>query len=133
MTNYSVSGKMPARTANGFAGLAPYGAFRARDGDIIVGAGNDSLFGKLAKLLAHPEWIGDSRFSSNVARVANKSALNALISHALASDDSASWLARLSEAGIPSLRLTRLPLSFDGRRPDIGPAPSPGQNDAEFP
>ena len=163
IANFSVSGKMPARTASGFAGLAPYGAFKARDGEIIVGAGNDGLFAKLAKLLGHPEWARDPRFETNVARVANKRALDVLVSDVLAVDDCAAWLVRLKEAGVPSapiqsipevmeaaqtkaleimspgeedpsLRLMRVPLSFDGRRPEIhGAVPSPGQNDAEFP
>ena len=163
MANFSVSGNMPARTANGFAGLAPYGAFKARDGDIIIGAGNDNLFLKLAQLLGRQDWCTDQRFKSNVARVSNKNALNDMINAVLVADDGAAWLARLEEAGIPCapiraipdvigdpqtvalgivsdssadprLRLLRSPLSFDGQRPAIhSGVPVPGQNDDQFP
>ena len=163
IANFSVSGKMPPRTANGFAGLAPYGAFKTRDAEIIVGAGNDGLFGKLSKLLGHPEWIGDPDFATNVARVANKTRLNALIHEALTLEDARTWLSRLKLAGIPSapimtipeviqapqtralgvlcegnedasLLLMRSPLSFDGMRPEIDQGiPSPGENDGAFP
>lgn len=163
MANFSVSGAMPQRTANGFAGLAPYGAFRANDGEIIIGAGNDGLFRKLALLLEHPEWIEDPRFVSNQARVSHKSVLEGLISGVLAQGNSKTWLERLEQAGIPcapiqtipqvlanpqtdalqivdpalqasGLRLSRLPLSFDGVRPRISnSAPAAGQDDLDYP
>lgn len=163
LANFSVSGTMPPRTANGFAGLAPYGAFRAHDGDIIIGAGNDNLFRKLAQLLGRTEWSSDPRFESNVARVSNKKELDLMINEALAVEDGVVWLARMEAAGIPcapirtipdvmedaqtkalgivsagtshpDLRLLRLPLSFDGQRPVInGGMPAPGHDDNEFP
>jgi crotonobetainyl-CoA:carnitine CoA-transferase CaiB-like acyl-CoA transferase len=162
IANYSVSGKMPTRTADGFPGLAPYGGFKTRDKDIIVGGGNDGLFGKLARLLGKPEWTTDERFKTNVVRVTNKLELNAMINEALSVDDAASWLKRLEAAGIPcapiraipdviddpqtialgmvtssdadpSLKILRSPLSFDGERlPIRSSAPRPGQNDDEF-
>jgi formyl-CoA transferase len=156
IANFSVTGEMPARTANGFPGLAPYGGFKARDEDIIVGAGNDGLFVRLAHLLGRPEWTTDER-------VSNKRELDTMINQALAVDDAQTWLARLEAAGIPcapirgipdvvdhaqtvaldivassdadpALRVLRSPLSFDGRRPTINSsAPAPGQDDEQFP
>lgn len=163
MANFSVTGEMPARTADGFPGLAPYGGFRARDMDIMVCSGNDSLFVKLAQLLGRPEWAADERFKTNVARVRNKRELDALINQALSTEDAATWLDRLEAAGIPcapirgipdvigqaqtvaldivaqsdadpALRILRSPLSFDGRRPSIdSSAPRPGEHDELFP
>ena len=162
MVNYSVAGSLPARTANGFAGLAPYGSFQASDGDLIVAAGNDGLFRKLALLLAHPEWIDDPRFSTNVVRVSNKAALNILVGEVLITDTVSTWLSRLELVGVPcapirtipqvleaqqtqalgiittsagdtNMRLVRFPMSFDGHRPDIiSEVPVPGANDHEF-
>jgi len=163
ISNYSVSGVMPARTANGFAGLAPYGAFQARDGALIVAAGNDNLFAKLCRLLGREDWIADPRFVTNVARVQSKAVLNALIGGLLAEEDTTVWLNRLEAAGIPcapirtvpdilddaqtealqmlcpgtghpNLRLLLPPLWFDGARPQIDVrVPAPGENDPEFP
>ena len=43
--------------------------FAAKDGEIVIGAGNDKLFGLLANLMKRPELINDERFSSNPLRV----------------------------------------------------------------
>lgn len=162
LANYSVAGKMPARTANGFAGLAPYGAFQAHDGSLIVGVANDNLFAKLCRLLGREEWISDSRFATNALRVQNKAVLNALVGGLIAEAGVATWLDRLERAGIPcapirtvpdllddeqvaaleivraspqdeSLRLLLSPLWFDGQRPPVDMrVPRPGQNDPDF-
>jgi crotonobetainyl-CoA:carnitine CoA-transferase CaiB-like acyl-CoA transferase len=163
MANYSVAGTMPVRAASGFPGLAPYGSFRALDGDLIIAAGNDSLFKRLADLFERPQWVADPRFATNVVRVANKAALESMVNQVIGLQPVHFWLSRLEEAGVPcapirsipelmqdpqtvaldilssvpfhqGLRLLRMPLSFDGQRPDIGSkVPAPGQDDAEFP
>lgn len=118
---------------------------------------------KLARLLGRPEWAGDERFSTNVARVRNKRELDDLINQTLGTQDAQTWLDRLEAAGIPcapirgipeviddaqtvaldivaacdvdaALRVLRSPLSFDGQRPVIrSSAPKPGQDDEQFP
>ena len=160
IVNYLASGQVAPRTANGFAGLAPYGAYPTRDAQIIVGGGNDSLFRKLAGVLGHPEWLTDPRFASNSARVAHKSVLDGLVRDVLVADDASAWLARLQAAGIPcapihtipevvddpqtvalgmidrapdphSPNYVGLPLSFDGVRPGVRTAtPHAGEHDA---
>lgn len=49
------------------------------DGEILIGAGNDRLFGILCRLLGRPEWIIDERFVDNSARVANRDVLESMI------------------------------------------------------
>jgi formyl-CoA transferase len=158
IVNYLVSGTMPARSANGFAGLAPYGGFPTADDDIIIGGGNDRLFAKLAVVLGHSEWAEDPRFRTNVDRVAHRDALTAEIVAVTRTGPATQWLALLEEAGIPCAPIrtipqltedeqvaalgligtlpgndphpiVKVPLSFDGRRPAITrPSPRPGEN-----
>lgn len=159
MVNFLASGEPPARSADGFAGLAPYGGFSCADGRLIIGAGNDRLFVKLAHALGHPEWKDDLRFATNVQRVANRAALHAVMESLLQTRSVEEWMAILEAAGIPhapvrtiaeltsdpqvaALGLLQsldipgtpavigLPLSFDGERPAIvRPTPRIGQHD----
>lgn len=159
VVNYLASGVMPARSANGFAGLAPYGGFPTADGEIIVGAGNDRLFARLAELLGHPEWTSDPRFAKNVDRVAYRDALHAVVEPILRAQSGAYWLDALEKAGVPcapirtipelieddqlkalgmignlegqdAAAVVKLPLSFDGERPNARRAtPRPGEHD----
>ena len=66
---------------SGASGIVPYQAFRASDGWIVIGGGNDGLFAKLAKALGRPELADDLRFGTNAKRVENKQALIPLLEH----------------------------------------------------
>ena len=58
-------------------------------------------WGALCRLLEHPEWENDPRFSDAAARMTNSDALEALLEEAFARDDRDGWLRRLREADIP--------------------------------
>ena len=58
-------------------------------------------WGALCRLLEHPEWENDPRFSDAAARMTNSDALEALLEEAFAQDDRDGWLRRLREADIP--------------------------------
>ena len=84
--SYLASGEAPRAEGASHPSLTPYGAFETADGRLIIGAGNDRLFAKLARALGHPEWAEDARFRDNRARVANRAALTALINGRLTQD-----------------------------------------------
>ena len=144
---YLLTGEIAKSMPSGQIGyIAPYGAFRTADGYLMVAAGNDNLFGKLAALLGHGEWTADERFATNERRCANREALNALIEDALTLEPTEKWYTRVEAAGVPCSPVhnvgqlveheqTRamgliqelpghaptaqvmLPISFDGERP----------------
>ena len=165
MTMYAAqhlaSGEIPVRYGSGQTGIVPYRAYRTTDGDLVVAAGNDTLFAKFSAVLGHEEWPRDPRFRSNPDRVANASALYALIEGEMARRSNAEWTAILDRAGVPcapvqnvkqmleheqmralgllqevagsSVPLVGLPLSFDGRRPGAGSAsPALGEYTEEW-
>jgi crotonobetainyl-CoA:carnitine CoA-transferase CaiB-like acyl-CoA transferase len=142
---YLASGEVPRRAGSGRVEIVPYQAYPAADGDFVIGAANDALFGKLCGALAHPEWAEDPRFRANVERVRNHGALDALIEAETRKRSRAEWSALLDAAGVPSapvqnvkelleheqlralgllqsvpgssIPLIGLPISFDGERP----------------
>ena len=65
-------GKDPPRQGNTHPNIVPYQPFDAADQPIIIAVGNDRQFARLAEICGHPEWIGDARFATNGARVANR-------------------------------------------------------------
>lgn len=98
---YTATGEEPRRWGNAHAQLAPYAAFPTRDGLIAIGVGNDRQFTRLSEVLGHAEWSEDPRFSTNPERVRNRQSLHAVMDRVLACDSTASWVARLSQAGVP--------------------------------
>jgi crotonobetainyl-CoA:carnitine CoA-transferase CaiB-like acyl-CoA transferase len=143
--NYQASGEVPKRHGSGTFGIVPYRGYATRDGSLLIGAGNDKLFRKLATALGHPAWADEERFLDNPRRVQNRVALDALIEEVTRTNTSAAWQAVLEAAGVPSapmqnvdevlahpqtkalgmlqespdgrLTIMGLPLSFDGERP----------------
>jgi len=148
---YLASGTLPRKNGSGQAGIVPYRAFPTADGDLVVAAGNDTLFGKLCEALAHPEWTADPRYAGNPQRVRNADTLNAMIAQEIAKRSSEDWTAVFDRAGVPcapvqdvrqmleheqtralgmlqavpgsSIPLIALPVRFDGKRSTPRSAP----------
>ena len=159
--HYLASGELPAKQGSGANGIAPYRAYATTDGDLVVAAGSDGLFRRLAQVLGHPEWIADPRFGSNPKRVEHQTVLYALIEAEMCARSNGEWIALLEAAGIPcapvqniaqmlehaqtralgllqqvpdsALKLIGLPVSFDGERPAIRSRPPRlGEHTEEF-
>ena len=141
---YLGSGEIPVRHGSGQGGIAPYKAYKTKDGDLVVAAGNDGLFKKLCEVLGF-RWHEDARFKTNPDRVKNSGALYAMIEKEMAKRGNAEWTAKLDAAGVPcapvqnvkqmlehpqmkalgllqpvpgsSKPLIGLPVSFEGKRP----------------
>ncbi|MBA3668816.1 MAG: CoA transferase [Sphingomonas sp.] len=107
-TNQLVLGIDPVRQGVGHPNLVPYQPFDAADQPIIIAIGNERQFDRLAAILGHEEWSKDERFASNAARVANRTALVALIADKIATRSAAEWLDRLEAAGIPAGPINRI-------------------------
>jgi crotonobetainyl-CoA:carnitine CoA-transferase CaiB-like acyl-CoA transferase len=149
--SYRASGEVPERHRTGSQRVVPFQGFETKTGTIIVAAGNDRLFAKLASVVGHPEWAKDERFATNAARVANKPALLAPLEAIFLTRTKGEWIDRLEAAGVPcgpihtlpeavrqpqaeaigiieplpgdDYEVVALPLSFDGQRPPIRRAP----------
>jgi crotonobetainyl-CoA:carnitine CoA-transferase CaiB-like acyl-CoA transferase len=144
MTNFTATGVEPKPQGTGSPFIVPYGAFKTADGMLIVTAGNNGLFEKLAGVLGHPEWLADPRFATNADRVGNRAAMQAEIDAAMSAHGTDHWIAAIEAAGVPcapiqtvgqvvahpqtlaldimrrgadGLSYIGLPLSFDGVRP----------------
>ena len=149
--SFRASGAVPERHRTGSNRVVPFQAFETKTGPLIVAAGNDRLFVKLAGVLGHPEWVKDPRFVTNAARVEHRAMLCAMIDEIFATRPKGEWIDRLEADGVPcavinslpdaaahaqtaaldmiqpmpgdDFALVALPLSFDGRRPRIHRAP----------
>jgi crotonobetainyl-CoA:carnitine CoA-transferase CaiB-like acyl-CoA transferase len=95
-------GEVPCPTGNVHPVIAPYGVFRARDGDLNIGAATQDMWLKLCDALALTELKSDARFSDNASRMQNRDLLRDIINDAIASDTKKAWSDRLVEVGIPA-------------------------------
>lgn len=71
----------PARTGNkhGGLGIAPYNAYRAADGWVVINCPGDKHFRAVLDIIGRPDLAGDPRFETRAARVANMAAVDDLV------------------------------------------------------
>ena len=102
LVGYLADGTVPTREGTVFPMVAPYQVFPTRDGELMVAAGNDRLFGLLCEVLELPGLVSDERFRTNPDRVRNREELVVLVSSRLREHDTAYWHERLSACGVPA-------------------------------
>lgn len=145
LAGFLADGRIPARAGSGVDMIVPYQAFAAADGYMMVAAGNDNLFRRLAAVLDRPSLADDPRFATNKDRVVHRAELVPILAGIFITKPRAEWAGLLEAAGIPNgpintldqviddaqtqalgivqrkpgsrLGLVGLPLSFDGARP----------------
>ena len=158
LTGYLATGAVPGRHGTAYPAIVPYQTFAAADGELMVAAANDRLFGALCAALDLPELAEDERFATNPARVEHREELVPLLAARFAAEPRAAWVERLGEAGVPAAPVQDVgevarheqtqalgllqdlgayttvapPLSVEGERVlHRGPAPALGEHTAE--
>ncbi|MEO8430460.1 MAG: CoA transferase [Acidobacteriota bacterium] len=97
-----MTGVEAGRHGNAHPQIVPYRTFAAEDGDIAVAVGTEPQFARLARLVGHPEWIDDPRFTTNADRVRHRAEIERPLEEIFRKGSRASWLSRLKSAGIPT-------------------------------
>ena len=95
------TGSVPGPLGSAHRMSAPYQAIRCADGYITLGAANDRIFERLARLLGHPEWIDDQRFAVDGDRVRHREALAEAIEAVTTERSRAHWLEQFEAHDIP--------------------------------
>lgn len=95
-------GKSPKRIGMAHPSIAPYGVFTTRDGQpMLISVQSDREWRKLAEIfLGRPELGADPRFATNVARVANREALDAAVAEGFARRNAEEAVAALLAADV---------------------------------
>jgi crotonobetainyl-CoA:carnitine CoA-transferase CaiB-like acyl-CoA transferase len=107
---YSIGGFIRERSGAILPKTAPSNVYPTRTGEMIVmGANQDSVFGRLCDAMQRPELARDPRFVDHVARGENQAELDALISAWSAALDAEPLLQRLNDFGVPAGRIYRAP------------------------
>jgi crotonobetainyl-CoA:carnitine CoA-transferase CaiB-like acyl-CoA transferase len=104
-TNYFATGKLPLRTGNDHALAAPYGLFEAADGQVAIAPSNDAVYFKLLAALGLEHLKEHPDYSTNDARFARRSAINAELNRRTRERSIAHWIEVLNDAGVPCGRV----------------------------
>ncbi|KAI4728722.1 formyl-coenzyme A transferase [Aureobasidium sp. EXF-10728] len=101
-SSHLISGKPDSgRWGTAHPSIVPYKGFETSDGSIMLGGGNDRLFGVLCDRLQKSEWKTDPKFVTNADRVANRDLLEELITTVTKMKSTRQWLDVFEGSGMP--------------------------------
>jgi crotonobetainyl-CoA:carnitine CoA-transferase CaiB-like acyl-CoA transferase len=112
-SNFLASGQLPIRTGNDHPIVAPYGIFRATDGDLAIAPSNDKVYEKLIAALElnylkdHPDFV------TNDQRMINREKINAIIQEKIGTQNCAFWVDYLNQSGVPCSTIMNLSEVFN--------------------
>ena len=96
-----IGGEVPKQAGNNHPTSIPTGVFKTRDGHINIAVTGQRIWERFCRACGLERLLADPAYASAKARSDNRDRLGEEIDAALAAEDSASWIARFNEAGVP--------------------------------
>ncbi len=104
---YVASGYVRERSGSVLPGIAPSNVYPCKDGEYLIGANQDTVFGRLCGAMGRPELAKDPRYVNHVARGKHQEELDALIGDWTQMLTIAELEDKMVAAGVPAGRLYR--------------------------
>jgi crotonobetainyl-CoA:carnitine CoA-transferase CaiB-like acyl-CoA transferase len=76
---YMVSDHVRKRTGSILEGVSPSNVYPTSDGEYLIGANQDAVFGRLCKAMGRPELANDERYATHIARAKHLRELDDII------------------------------------------------------
>jgi crotonobetainyl-CoA:carnitine CoA-transferase CaiB-like acyl-CoA transferase len=108
LASVTIAPRIMKPQGSGASGIVPYQAFRATDGWIVIGGGNDGLYAKMVAALGRADLASDERFVTNAGRVTNKGVLIPMLQEEIGRYAIAEVRKLMDGAGVPNAPVQRL-------------------------
>jgi CoA:oxalate CoA-transferase len=101
ISRYTITGAVPKPMGSRHPSIAPFEAYRASDGYLILACGNDALWQKFCTLAGRADLLQMDCFSTNSKRVQNAEEMSKYINAIFAEKTAGEWRELLIKNGIP--------------------------------
>lgn len=108
IARFAVTGIVPGPLGTRHPSIAPFQAFQAADGLLVIGAGNDILWRRLCEAIEALELVADPKLATNQDRCSHCTYLELQLNQRLARHTVTEWLVRLDAAGVPASAIKNL-------------------------
>ncbi|WP_170468825.1 CaiB/BaiF CoA transferase family protein [Ruegeria arenilitoris] len=98
---YLNAGIVPGPIGSRHPSMTPFEPYPTADRDIVIGLGSDKDWPRFCKAIGYEELLDDTRFQGNEARLANRDALDDVLSAHLKQRTAAHWTQILIDNAIP--------------------------------
>jgi len=110
---YTVSKYIRKRSGSILPSIAPSNIYNCKNGSIVIGANQDTVFRRLCQAMDQPELAEDKRFSDHVSRGENQNTLDGLIDEWCSTRDVDDVEGIMHDFSIPSGKVYRTPEMLD--------------------
>lgn len=115
---YLLAGDIPKPVGSGHVTNVPLGAFKAKDGYVVIAAPQQKFYENLAAVIAkevaqYKDLPDDERFNTPAGRLKNRDALEQLINDALSTKTRDEWLKILEEGDVPAAPVYNIVEAFN--------------------
>ena len=125
--SHAATGKAPFRSGNRHPFSAPFGAYAAKNGNVVIAVLNNKLFETLAVLIDRPDLVHDERFSSDENRGLHEAVLRQAIEGWSGALEVTDVIAALEAQGIPCAPITDVAAAVNGPQAEARSLFRPGQ------
>ena len=101
LTRHLATGEVPGPLGTRHPNIAPFQAFQAAEGQLVVCAGHDELYWHFCDAIDRPELKDDPRFLTADLRRKNTDALEAEVEKTFSTEPASHWLEVLERAKVP--------------------------------
>ncbi|GLQ19873.1 CaiB/BaiF CoA transferase family protein [Algimonas porphyrae] len=104
---HAIEGFTRQRSGSYLPGIAPSNIYDCADGQVVIGANQDTVFARLAEAMGAPELASDPRYGDHVARGENQIELDARITDWTSQRSADAVQAIMDDHGVPCSKLYR--------------------------
>jgi crotonobetainyl-CoA:carnitine CoA-transferase CaiB-like acyl-CoA transferase len=105
VAEYAVAGVTRQRSGAILPGIAPSNVYPCADGEFMIAANADAVFGRFCKAMGRPELAADPRYRDHLSRGANQAELDGIIADWTRTRTVDAVEAAMLEAAVPAGRL----------------------------
>ena len=113
LNTYLNTGVAIRRSGTAHVAMAPTKVFHTETEDVLLMAGNQEQWQRLARGIGRSEWCSDPDFLTNAKRVENRSKLHVMIQEVLQARPLAEWLPIFEAADVPHAPVRTVPQVAD--------------------
>ncbi len=106
---YDRSGTIRERSGSFLPGIAPSNVYRCSDGELLIGANQDTIFARLCQAMGEPALARDVRYSTHLARGHHQAELDSVIEAWTSARTVAAVEAAMIAHQVPAGRMYRAP------------------------
>jgi crotonobetainyl-CoA:carnitine CoA-transferase CaiB-like acyl-CoA transferase len=96
-----IAQEVPGQAGNNHPTSIPTGVFKTKDGHINIAAAGNDMYQRLCTVLEASSLGRDPAYATDQLRSKNRDKLNAAIEEITKTKDSADWIERINNAGVP--------------------------------